>query len=92
MQELVQHVGQQSDLTGALNGGGQLTLMHRAGAGGAMGQDLAALGDIAAQLLGVLRSEIKFDGESAQKGSSPSSSLSSAKSLTGAELWFAGGA
>ena len=30
--------------------------------------------------------------QSAQKGSSPSSSLSSAKSLTGAELWFAGGA
>ena len=46
--------GEQSDLTGALDGLGQLTLMHRAGTGGSAGQDLRTLGDEAAQLGGVL--------------------------------------
>ena len=46
--------GQQSDLTGALDGLGQLALMHGAGTGGAARQDLGALGDEAAQLGGVL--------------------------------------
>ena len=52
--QLVGDVGQQGDLTGALDGLGQLTLMHGAGAGGAAGQDLSALGSIAAQLGSVL--------------------------------------
>ena len=47
-------VGQQGDLAGALDGLGQLTLMHGAGAGGAPGQDLAPLRGVAAQLGGVL--------------------------------------
>ena len=40
--ELLGHEGQQRDLTGALDGLGQLTLVHGAGAGGAAGQDLGA--------------------------------------------------
>ena len=48
------HEGQQSDLTGPLDGLGQLTLMHGAGAGGSPGQDLGPLGDVAAQLGGIL--------------------------------------
>ena len=43
--QLVGDVGQQGDLTGALDGLGQLTLMHGAGAGGPAGQDLGALGN-----------------------------------------------
>ena len=50
--------GEQSDLTGALDGLGQLTLMHRAGTGGSAGQDLRTLGDEAAQLGGVLLVDI----------------------------------
>ena len=46
--------GEQSDLTGALDGLGQLTLVHGAGAGGPAGQDLGPLGNEAAQLGGVL--------------------------------------
>ena len=38
----------------ALDGNGQLTLMSSAGAGGAAGQDLAALRSVAAQLGSVL--------------------------------------
>jgi len=47
---LVGDEGQQRDLTGALDGLGQLTLMHGAGAGGAAGQDLAPLRQEPAQL------------------------------------------
>ena len=47
-------VGQQGDLTGALDGDGQLTLMLGAGAGRAAGQDLAALGRVAAKLGSIL--------------------------------------
>jgi hypothetical protein len=47
-------VGQQSDLTSALDGLGQLTLVHSASAGGSPGQDLGALGEEAAQLGSVL--------------------------------------
>ena len=46
--------GEQSDLTGALDGLGQLTLMHGAGAGGSAGQNLGALRKETAQLGGVL--------------------------------------
>ena len=46
---LFSHVGQQGDGPCALDGDGQLTLMSSAGAGGTAGQDLAALGQIAAQ-------------------------------------------
>ena len=52
--ELVGHVGQESDLTGSLDGLGELTLMHGANAGRAARQDLAALGHEAAKLGGVL--------------------------------------
>ena len=48
------HVGQQGDLAGALDGLGQLALMHGAGAGGAAGQDFGPLGSEPAQLGGVL--------------------------------------
>lgn len=51
---LVSHVGQQCDLTCALDGDGQLTLMLCAGTGGTTGQNLAALGNVAAQLGSVL--------------------------------------
>ena len=51
---LVGDEGQQSDLTSPLDGLGQLTLMHGAGAGGAAGQDLGALGHETTQLGGVL--------------------------------------
>ena len=54
MTNLLGNEGQQSDLTGTLNGLGQLTLMHSAGTGGTAGQDLGALADEAAQLGGVL--------------------------------------
>ena len=50
----VSHIGQQGDLTGALDGDGQLTLMHGTGAGGTTGQDLAALGNVTAQFCGIL--------------------------------------
>ena len=46
--------GQQSDLTGALDGLGQLALMHGAGTGGAARQDLGALADEATQLGSIL--------------------------------------
>ena len=48
------HVGHKSDLTCSLDSLGELTLMHSANTGGAARQDLAALGDIAAELCGVL--------------------------------------
>ena len=47
---LVGDEGQQHDLTGALDGLGQLALMHGAGAGGSAGQDLAPLRQVPAQL------------------------------------------
>ena len=54
MKNLVCYVGQQGDLTGALDGLGQLTLMHGAGAGGPAGQDLGTLRNETTQLGGVL--------------------------------------
>ena len=48
--KLVSDVGQQSDLTGALDSGGQVTLMGCAGTGGTAGQDLAALGQVTAEI------------------------------------------
>ena len=51
---LVGDVGQQSDLTSALDSLGQLTLMHSAGTGGSAGQNLAALRHEAAELCSVL--------------------------------------
>ena len=53
--QLVSDVGQQGDLTGALDGGGQVTLVSGAGTGGTAGQDLAALGQVKAELCSVLR-------------------------------------
>ena len=50
----VGHVGQKSDLTGALDGLGELTLMHGAGTGGTAGKNLAALRKEPAKLRGVL--------------------------------------
>ena len=47
---LVNHVGQEGHLTGSLDGLSELTLMHGAGAGCTAGQDLAALGHVAAEL------------------------------------------
>ena len=52
--QLVGHEGQQRDLTSTLDGLGELTLMHGAGAGGAAGQDLAPLRQVPAQL-GLIR-------------------------------------
>ena len=52
--ELFRHEGQQSHMTGALDRGGQLTLMLGAGAGSTAGQDLATLGHQATQLSSVL--------------------------------------
>ena len=49
--------GQQSDLTGPLDGLGQLTLMHGAGAGGPAGQDLGPLRNEAAQLGGMISTD-----------------------------------
>ena len=54
VRNLVGHVGQQSDLTGTLDGLGQLALMHGAGAGGSAGQNLGALREETAQLGGIL--------------------------------------
>jgi hypothetical protein len=51
---LVRNVRQQGDLTGALNGDHQLALVLGADTGRPAGQDLAALGNIAADLRGVL--------------------------------------
>ena len=50
----VSDVGQQSDLAGTLDGAGQVTLVSGAGTGGTAGQDLAALGQVTAELSGVL--------------------------------------
>ena len=47
------HVGHKSDLTCSLDSLGELTLMHSANTGGAARQDLAALGDIAAELCNI---------------------------------------
>ena len=52
--QLVSHVGQQGDVPCALDGDGQLTLMGSAGTGGTAGQDLAALGQVTAELSGIL--------------------------------------
>ena len=41
-------------MTGALDGGGQIALVSGAGTGGTAGQDLAALGQVTAELSGVL--------------------------------------
>ena len=51
---LVSDRGQERDLTCSLDGLCQLTLMHGAGTGGSAGQDLAALGHIAAKLCSIL--------------------------------------
>ena len=50
----VGHVRQKSDLTGALDGLGELTLMMSAGTGSATRQDLAAFGQETAKLRSVL--------------------------------------
>ena len=50
----VSNVGQQSNLTGTLDGGGQVALMSGAGAGGTAGQNLATLGQETAKLCSVL--------------------------------------
>ena len=52
--ELVGYIGQQSNLTSTLDSSCQLTLMLGTGAGGPARQDLAALGEIAAELRSVL--------------------------------------
>jgi hypothetical protein len=52
--KLLSDVGQQSDLTSALDSGGQVTLVSGAGTGGTAGQNLAALGQVTAELAGVL--------------------------------------
>ena len=54
MTNVLGNEGQQSDLTGTLDGLGQLALMHSTGTGGTAGQDLGALADEAAQLGGIL--------------------------------------
>ena len=54
IRQSVSDVGQQSDLTGPLDGGGQVPLMGCAGTGGTAGQNLAALGQVTAELGGVL--------------------------------------
>ena len=51
---LFSDVGQQSNLTGALDSGGQGTLVSGAGTGGPAGQGLAALGQVTADLCSVL--------------------------------------
>ena len=51
---LFSHVGQQSDLTSALDSGGQVTLVSCAGAGGTAGQDLATLGQVTAELCSIV--------------------------------------
>lgn len=50
----VDNVGHQGDLTGALDGLGEIALMLSAGSGSAAWKDLAALGNEAAELCGVL--------------------------------------
>ena len=50
----VSDVGQQSDLTCALDSGGQVTLVGSTGTGGTAGQNLATLGQVTAELSGVL--------------------------------------
>ena len=50
----VSDVGQQSDLTGTLDSGGQVTLVSCAGTGGTAGQDLATLRQVTAEFAGVL--------------------------------------
>ena len=52
--ESVGHVRQEGDLTRSLDGLGELTLMHRAGTGRAARQNLAALGQVAAETGSVL--------------------------------------
>ena len=54
MTNLLGNEGQQSDLTGTLDGLGQLALMHSTGTGGTAGQDLGAPADEAAQLGSIL--------------------------------------
>ena len=51
---LFSYVGQQSDLTSALDSGGQVTLVSSAGTGGTAGQDLATLGQVTAELCSIL--------------------------------------
>ena len=52
--ELFSNVGQQSDLTCALDSGGQVTLVSCTGTGGTAGQNLATLGQVTAELSSVL--------------------------------------
>ena len=54
MRQLVSNVGQQSDLTGTLDSGGQVTLVSCAGTGGTAGQDLSTLGQVTTELCSVL--------------------------------------
>ena len=51
---LIGNIGQQSYLTGTLDGHGQITLMTGTGAGHTAGNDLGALRDILAQTVNVL--------------------------------------
>ena len=51
---LIRDVGQKSDLSGTLDCLSQLTLMHGAGTGSTAGENLAALGEKAAKLRGIL--------------------------------------
>jgi hypothetical protein len=51
---LVSDIRQKRDLTCFLNGLCQLTLMHCTGTGGSAGQNLAALGHVAAKLCSIL--------------------------------------
>ena len=52
--ELVSDVGQQSHVAGALDGDLNLSLVLSAGTGHTAGQDLAALADELAELVGIL--------------------------------------
>ncbi len=54
MKRLIGHIGQKCDLTGALNGLGELTLMHSTGTGCTAGKNLAALGKETAKFRSVL--------------------------------------
>ena len=59
MKNLVCYVGQQGDLTGALDGDRELTLMSGAGTGCTAGQDLAALGQVTAELRSVFEIDVR---------------------------------
>ena len=52
------YVGQQGNVAGALDGDRQLTLMGSAGTSRAAGQDLAALGQVTAELCSILEIDV----------------------------------